>query len=277
MKRKGEITDFFLKRQKQADKVQTDSNPCMTTGPQSSSPPETSQSQCGQASQEPPTGLIIKQTVSHSVTCPVQTLASDELRDDTESSDSEQESEPELPGYVKEPQPTTSSRKYAVPKGPNDISRSRDEGPVQPGLKTFPRTQYGTRKRAFNSSWYKDNSWLEYSVSQDSTYCFACRHFSLPKTSESALTSQAGFCNWTKALFKDSGFKLHSKADHHFNAMYAWNEYKRSVDGNSSMLDVMDKERKKKVEENCAYIKKHCRRATFNCHPKYSTERSSGV
>ncbi|XP_056613347.1 uncharacterized protein LOC130429020 [Triplophysa dalaica] len=206
----------------------------MTTGPRSSSLPETSQSQCGQASQEPPT---------------------DELRDDTESSDSEQESEPELPGDVKEPRPTTSSRKYAVPKGPNGISRSRDKGPVQPGLKTFPRTQFGTRKRAFNSSWYKDNSWLEYSESQDSTYCFACRHFSLPNTSESAFTSQAGFCNWKKALLKDSGFKLHSKADHHFNAMYAWNEYQRSVDGNSSMLDVTDEERKKKVEENCAYIK----------------------
>ena len=68
----------------------------------------------------------------------------------------------------------------------SDISRSREEGPVQLCLKTFPRTQHGTRKVAFNSSWYKDNSWFEYSVNQDSTYCFACRHFSLPNTPEFA-------------------------------------------------------------------------------------------
>uniref|UniRef100_A0AAZ3NS19 Protein KTI12 homolog n=1 Tax=Oncorhynchus tshawytscha TaxID=74940 RepID=A0AAZ3NS19_ONCTS len=67
--------------------------------------------------------------------------------------DTEQDSEPELPGEVIEPLPTASSTRYAVPKGPNDISRSREEGPVQLCLKTFPRTQHGTRKRAFSSSW----------------------------------------------------------------------------------------------------------------------------
>jgi hypothetical protein len=103
-------------------------------------------------------------------------------------------------------------------------------------------------ERAFNSSWYKDNSWLEYFVSQDSTYCFACRHFSLPNTPESAFTSQSGFCNWKKALYKDSGFKLHSKAENHMNAMYAWNQHKKAI-------DVINEVRKKKVDENCTYIK----------------------
>ncbi|KAM9546240.1 uncharacterized protein ACWYII_036694 isoform 1-T1 [Salvelinus alpinus] len=149
MKRKGEI-DFFLKKQKQADQVQTDPSPCITTGPQSSSLPEASQSQCGQTSQGP------------SLPTP------DVSRDDTETSGSEQDSEPELPGDVIEPLPTASSTRYAVPKGPNDISRSREEGPVQPCL-TFPRTQHGTRKRAFNGSWYKDNSWLKYSMYQGMT------------------------------------------------------------------------------------------------------------
>ncbi|XP_036842735.1 uncharacterized protein LOC118965606 [Oncorhynchus mykiss] len=88
--------------------------------------------------------------------------------------------------------------------------------PVQSCLKTFPRTQHGTtRKRAFNSSWYKDNSWLEYSVNQDFTYCFACRHLSLHNTPESAFTLQSGFCNWKKVTFKNYGFKLHSKAENH--------------------------------------------------------------
>lgn len=43
----------------------------------------------------------------------------DVSRDDTETSGSEQDSEPELPGDVIEPLPTASSTRYAVPKGPN--------------------------------------------------------------------------------------------------------------------------------------------------------------
>ena len=67
-------------------------------------------------------------------------------------------------------------------------------------------------------------------------------------------TSQSGFCNWKKALFKDSGFKLHSKAEHY--AMYAWNQHKMAIDRNSSMnVNVMNEDQKKKVEVNCTHIK----------------------
>ena len=41
------------------------------------------------------------------------------LKIDTENSDSEQDSEPELLEDVIEPQPSTSSTRYAVPEGPN--------------------------------------------------------------------------------------------------------------------------------------------------------------
>jgi hypothetical protein len=40
------------------------------------------------------------------------------------------------------------------------------------------------------------------------------------------------------APFKDSGLSLYSKAEHHINAMYAWNQHQRAIDSNSSMLDV---------------------------------------
>ncbi|KAL0970557.1 hypothetical protein UPYG_G00243720 [Umbra pygmaea] len=57
-----------------------------------------------------------------------------------------------------------------APPGPDDISQSRADGPVQPVLKVFPKTQHGSRKRAFIETWYKDFTWLEYSVSRDSKY-----------------------------------------------------------------------------------------------------------
>lgn len=136
-----------------------------------------------------------------------------------------------------------------------DISRSKEDSPVQPHLTKFPQTHHGTRKRAFNSKWYKGNTWLEYSVIQDSSYCFACRHFSLPNAPDSAFTSPSGFSNWKKALVKDAGFNLHSKSDHHMNAMYAWTTYKKGAEMNMSLLNTVNKHRQKKVEENRTYIK----------------------
>lgn len=136
-----------------------------------------------------------------------------------------------------------------------DISRSKDEEPVQPCLARFPRTPFGKFTRSFNSFWYKDNPWLEYSVSQNASYCFACRHFCLPSSTESSFTSEFGFSNWKKALFKDSGFKRHSRSDQHANAMNAWAEYKRSRESEKSICDALNENRKQQVEKNKNYIK----------------------
>jgi len=103
--------------------------------------------------------------------------------------------------------------------------------------------------------WFNHNSWLEYSQSKDSAYCYACRHFSLPGASESVFSSESGFSHWKKATYKDAGFKLHEKSESHINAMFAWNEHKRLLLTDSSILDMINKEYKKKVEENRSYIK----------------------
>jgi len=51
MKRKGEISELFLKKHKQTDQVQLQTDPSPSiTGTQSSSLPVASQSQCGQTS-----------------------------------------------------------------------------------------------------------------------------------------------------------------------------------------------------------------------------------
>ncbi|KAG7224713.1 hypothetical protein INR49_004603 [Caranx melampygus] len=94
------------------------------------------------------------------------------LREDTETSDSDDEDvgAPEEP----DPDPAVSSTAFACPRGPGDISRSKEESPVQPCLTNFPRKQHGQRRRAFCSAWYTHNSWLEYSILKDSSYCFAC-------------------------------------------------------------------------------------------------------
>ncbi|KAL0970535.1 hypothetical protein UPYG_G00243410 [Umbra pygmaea] len=87
-----------------------------------------------------------------------------------------------------------------APPGPDDISQSRADGPVQLVLKVFPKTQHGSRKRAFIETWYKDFTWLEYSVSRDFGFCYPCQHFfKLPSAPMSIFRSESGFSNWKKS------------------------------------------------------------------------------
>ena len=50
---------------------------------------------------------------------------------------------------------------------PGDIIKDKDSTPVQPRLKTFPKTQIGRQNRSFNSSWYEKYNMIEYSVVKD--------------------------------------------------------------------------------------------------------------
>lgn len=169
--------------------------------------------------------------------------------------------------------PSTMIQFYCV----TDISTSKEEVPVQPHLRKFPRTQHGTSKRAFNSSWYRHNSWLEYSVSKDSSYCFACRHFSLPNAPDSAFTSDVGFSNWKKALSNESGFKLHSKSELHVNAMYAWSEYKRAKETNQTPLNLLNENRQKKSGRKQTLYQNDRKCPPFDRDPKHTTKGTSRV
>uniref|UniRef100_A0A3Q1H4Y5 TTF-type domain-containing protein n=1 Tax=Acanthochromis polyacanthus TaxID=80966 RepID=A0A3Q1H4Y5_9TELE len=126
---------------------------------------------------------------------------------------------------------------------------------VSQGRLVFPRTMQGNKKRSFNSDWYKQHPWLEYSQSQDSAYCFPCRHFSLPNTPASVFTPQLGFSHWKKAMYKDGGFKVHEKSEGHVNAMFAWGEHKKAILTDSSKRDALNEAYNKKVQENRKYIK----------------------
>ncbi|XP_038149704.1 uncharacterized protein LOC119789026 [Cyprinodon tularosa] len=162
----------------------------------------------------------------------------------SEASEQDDDPDPEQP----EPE-DVSSTAFAPSKGPSDISTSRKEVPVQPHLSKYPKTLHGTSKRAFNSKWYTNNSWLEYSVSKNSCYCFACRHFSLPNAPDSAFTSDVGFSNWKKALSKEAGFKLHSRSELHINAMYAWSEFKKRKEVDQTLLNALNEKHKKRYKK----------------------------
>ncbi|KAJ4939828.1 hypothetical protein JOQ06_029264 [Pogonophryne albipinna] len=139
--------------------------------------------------------------------------------------------------------------------GTSDISKCKEEPPMQPHPKLFPRTWMGDRRRSFKADWYKIHPWLEYSKMSDSAHCYACRHFSPPNSTDTVFDSPSGFKNWKKATYKEGGFANHAKSERHTHAMIAWKDYQRAVTSNATLANVLNKEHKKLVQENREYIK----------------------
>jgi hypothetical protein len=61
------------------------------------------------------------------------------------------------------------------------------KGPMQPNLPSFPRTQFGSARRAFSKTWYNKYTWIEYSEFKDAAYCFYCFLFMQPGRGPSTL------------------------------------------------------------------------------------------
>ena len=50
------------------------------------------------------------------------------------------------------------------------------DGAVRP-IMEYPRSVIGKREYKFQSRWYDEFSWLEYSVTNNAAFCFYCRCF----------------------------------------------------------------------------------------------------
>ncbi len=56
-------------------------------------------------------------------------------------------------------------------------------------------------------------------------------------------------------MYKDGGFRGHEKSENHVNAMIAWNEHRKRILTDTSMLNALDKKHQEVVEQNRTYIK----------------------
>ena len=65
------------------------------------------------------------------------------------------------------------------PDSPSDIAMNIYDNPVQPHNHQFPSTYFGNKYRSFNPELFHKNVWLEYSISKDAVFCYACCFFSL--------------------------------------------------------------------------------------------------
>ena len=123
-------------------------------------------------------------------------------------------------------------------------------------LNEYPKRTFGKEKRSFQSEWFKTFPWLEYSVSQDAAFCFACRFFSTESGRCSSLTTKDGYNNWKKALSADAGIKKHENVESHKKSCAAWEEYRRMKirDPQTSVGTLISDAYAIKVRENRMYI-----------------------
>lgn len=99
------------------------------------------------------------------------------------------------------------------------------------------------------------NTPLEYSQCKDSSFCFACQHFSLPDTPRSVFTPTEGYHNGKKGTFK---FCSHARSQSHITTMLAWAENKikkKSENMYSISVDCYRCSSSEDVIENQNYIK----------------------
>ncbi|KAL6547371.1 hypothetical protein OROMI_023092 [Orobanche minor] len=70
-------------------------------------------------------------------------------------------------------------------------------GPYQPVLPLYPATKFSSQNRRFQGRWYKQFTWLEYSLSEDKAFYFPCFLFENELARHSTFTIK-GFCNWKR-------------------------------------------------------------------------------
>uniref|UniRef100_A0A1X7U2F4 TTF-type domain-containing protein n=1 Tax=Amphimedon queenslandica TaxID=400682 RepID=A0A1X7U2F4_AMPQE len=96
-----------------------------------------------------------------------------------------------------------------------DIAHGIDEKPVQPYNTTF-RIENG---RSFNASWFSKHTWLEYSISKDAVYCYACRFFSTGIQRGDECFLLTGYRNWKNATGMGGQSGKHTLSNRDINAV----------------------------------------------------------
>ncbi|XP_078427996.1 uncharacterized protein LOC144700473 [Wolffia australiana] len=109
------------------------------------------------------------------------------------------------------------------------IDKYLELGPFQPCLSKYPvNLKTG---RSFSASWFQRFAWLEYSIANDSAFCFVCYLFS-PSKQTARSSSQfitGGFKRWKNALDKNKGLIQHNNSIDHTDAIATMERRKAKV------------------------------------------------
>lgn len=123
-------------------------------------------------------------------------------------------------------------------------------GPRQPILEKYPLTKVGTQNRSFSSKYFRQYSWVEYSVHVDAVFCFCCRLFGKEETIEPVFTT-TGFRTWKKTTEKLS---KHSEGKTHIQNNQKYLVYKESLKA-GSVVTQMSSAYRERIMKNREYFK----------------------
>jgi len=90
---------------------------------------------------------------------------------------------------------------------PSDLG---DNEPCQPMVRA-PKSKFGKKMRSFQTSWYANREWLEYSGQRNACYCFPCRKF-LASNDRDKVFTHTGFQNWKTGTETGKGLNKHSSS-----------------------------------------------------------------
>lgn len=147
---------------------------------------------------------------------------------------------------------TSDSCSNSIHESTVDIASSPQEGPVQPVSYSFPSTVIGTKGRCFNSKWYEQYEWIEYSIAKDAVFCFPCRFFAHATNNAEDRFVNLGFRDWKHAGGKSGAF---ASCKTHQEALIDWSQYKKSVATGTSIASKLDNARREQIKKNRHYLK----------------------
>ncbi|CAF0967838.1 unnamed protein product [Rotaria sp. Silwood1] len=130
---------------------------------------------------------------------------------------------------------------------PEDISKSCNDHPRQPKLRSYPSN---FQNCSFQSNWFVNRNWLEYSVKNDRIYCFNCRHFRSYKTNIGDAFTTCGYNNCKDALESGSGLHKHEQSQAHVIATKNLESFKLRQQLQLSVINSLDNSRSILVRRN---------------------------
>ena len=140
----------------------------------------------------------MQQSSIRSYVCSSSSASSDT---DTSSTSRSRSLTPNVPpGLVVRPDPADG---HPSPVSREERRRLVNLGPYQPRLAHYPLHEHGGQKRSFQAKLFdlpQAKEWLEYSPRMDAMYCFTCRMFGAPGTTEENWISKGvRAANWKNA------------------------------------------------------------------------------
>lgn len=137
----------------------------------------------------------------------------------------------------------------------DDIAPTTSSTPCQPIIK-FPITNFSGKGRSFNPEWYKQYSWLEYSVIKDAAFCFPCRLFVSPSVGynrpERSFTEVA-FRDWKHATGAKGVLARHANCITHKQSTIAWNQ-SLALEKHHSVAEQLGIARAEQIKKNRHYV-----------------------